>query len=79
MKTAYKGHEITVTREKCMGGWSQLFYGVFRISDGHECASGFSSGSETPREFTTILKERIDAELADADPWGEANKEGVKG
>lgn len=71
MKLIYKGHEIEVTRDRSMAGYSMLFYSVFRQSDGYECTSGFSEGDETVRGFTGILRERIDAELAEVDPWGE--------
>lgn len=74
MKTTYKGHEITVTRERSMGGWTQIYYGVFRASDGYECTSGFCDTSDSTRTFTRILKDRVDAELDDADPWGEVRK-----
>ena len=76
MKTIYKGHEITVTREKSMAGYSMLYYSVFRVFDGYECTSGFSDSSETIKEFTGIMKERIDAELAEDDPWCERESEG---
>lgn len=75
MKTIYKGHEITVTRERSMGGWTQLYYGVFRVSDGYECTSGFCDTSDSTRTFTRILKDRVDAELACADPWNEQYSE----
>ena len=71
MKTIYKGHEIAVTRERSMGGWTQLYYGVFRVSDGYECTSGFCDTSDSTRTFTRILKDRVDAELACTDPWNE--------
>ena len=76
MTTIHKGHEITVTREKSMAGYSMLYYSVFRVSDGHECTSGFSDSSETIKKFTGMMKERIDAELAEDDPWGERESEG---
>lgn len=71
MKVDYRGFEITVTREKCMGGWDQLFYSIFRKSDLYECTSGFSEGSDTVDEYIGYMKERIDAELKEDDPWGE--------
>lgn len=76
MKTSYKGHEITVTRERSMGGWTQIYYGVFRESDGYECTSGFCDTSDSTRTFTRILKDRVDAELADDDPWAERKRNG---
>lgn len=54
-----------------MGGDSNLYYSIFRLSDGHECTSGFTSDSSTVAEFTAHMKARIDAELAEADPWNE--------
>lgn len=74
MITIYKGHEITVTRERSMGGWSQLYWGIFRVSDGYECASSFCDTSDSTCTFTRILKDRIDSELASADPWDEQYK-----
>jgi hypothetical protein len=72
MKTTYKGHEIDVRREQSMGGDDLLYYSIFRVSDGYECTSGFTTDSSTPAEYTGYMKERIDAELAEADPWGES-------
>lgn len=71
MKAEYRGHEIEVTREKCLGGWSQLYYSIFRISDGYECTSGHQDSDETVRDMVTYMKQRIDNELAEDDPWGE--------
>lgn len=58
MKTTYKGCDIEVTRDKCLGGWEMLFYSVF--DDGFEITSGFSESSETVREFINGLKEVVD-------------------
>jgi len=71
MKTSYKGHEINVDRSESMTGDEMLFYSIFRESDGFECESSFSSGTETEAEFTEILKQRVDAELSEEDPWAE--------
>lgn len=71
MKTIYKGHEIDVHRSPSMGGEELLYFSIFRISDGYECLSSFTTGSDTVRDYVRYMKERIDAELADADPWGE--------
>lgn len=71
MRTVYRGHEITVTREKSMMGETMLFYGIFRQADGFECDSGFSSGGDTVRDMVNGFKKRVDEELASADPWGE--------
>jgi hypothetical protein len=73
MKVFYKGYEITVTKEKCLGGWVQTDYSVFRTVDGFECTSGFEDTSDSVRETIQYLKERIDAELKTDDPWGESS------
>lgn len=71
MKTTYRGHEINATRERSMGGDDLLYYSIFRISDGFECASGFSYDESPVPTYIKYMKERIDAELAEDDPWGE--------
>jgi hypothetical protein len=75
MRTIYKGHEIIVTRDRCLGGWEMLFYSIFRVSDGYEYTSGFTEDSSTVREYVKYMKERVDNELAEEDPWGEKNSE----
>jgi len=54
-----------------MGGWSQLFYSIFRISDGYECTSGFTTDESPVHVYMKYMKERVDAELAEATPWGD--------
>jgi hypothetical protein len=72
VKVDYRGHEIDVTRDRAMGGWQSIYYSIFRKSDGYECTSGFSSEDRTPvRDFVKLMKERVDAELAESDPWME--------
>ena len=73
MKATYRGHEIEVTREKCLGGWSQIYFSVFR--DGRECTSGFTSDASPVGEYMGYMKERVDAELALEKPWGKATTE----
>jgi len=71
MKITYRGYEIEAHREKCMAGYSLLYYSIFRESDGFECTSGFQDSSETVPDMINLLKGRVDAELLDPDPWGE--------
>ncbi len=71
MKVTYKGYQIEAKREKCLGGWTLLYYSVFRVSDLYECLSDFSYGEDTVRDWIKMLKERVDAELLEGDPWGE--------
>jgi len=54
-----------------MGGWSQLFYSIFRISDGYECTSGFTTDESPVHVYMKYMKERVDAELAEETPWGD--------
>jgi hypothetical protein len=75
VKVIYRGHEIDVRREKCLGGWTQLYVSIFRLSDMYECTSFFEDSAETVRDMVKYMKERVDAELADDDPWCE--KEGL--
>lgn len=71
MKAIHRGHEITVTRSDCMAGYSMLYYGIIRLSDGWECTSGYTEDASTVRQYVGYMKERVDAELEDEDPWGE--------
>ena len=75
MKAVYRGHEIEVKRDRCLGGWQMLYYSIFRLSDGFECMSGFEDSAEKSQDKIAQLKERIDNKLADDDPWCE--KEGL--
>lgn len=72
MKVVYRGHEIEVTREKCLGGWSELYTSVFRLSDGLECVCAVEDSAEKVVDQVRYMKERIDEELASENPWGDA-------
>lgn len=71
MKVGYKGHTISVTRERCMGGWPLIYYGIYRDSDGYECAAGFTEEAVSVATYMGYMRERVDAELATDDPWCE--------
>lgn len=71
MKIVYRGHEIEAKREKCLAGYTLLYFSVFRESDGYECTSGYTTGSDTALDMVGYLKQRVDAELESTDPWGE--------
>ena len=71
VKVSYRGHEIDVTRERCLAGYPLLYFSVFRESDGYECLSSYEDSRETVREKIKQLKERIDNELSEDDPWCE--------
>jgi len=50
-----------------------LYFSITRVSDGYECECEFSFeySAEKVRDKVKQLKERIDNELAEEDPWGE--------
>lgn len=71
----YRGYEIIVKREKCLGGWPLLYYTIVRNSDGWLAVDAFQDSAETVRDMVKYMKERVDNELAEADPWGEKASE----
>jgi hypothetical protein len=72
MKTVYRGHEIEVRREECLGGWPMLYYSIYRQSDGYCCLEFPEDSDETVRDAIKHMKARVDAELEDTvDPWNE--------
>jgi len=75
MKVIYRGYTISVTREKSMAGYSLVYYSIFRNSDNFECTSGYSDSADTVREWVKMLKETIDSEEAEKDPWEEGTPE----
>lgn len=75
MKVVYRDHEINVRRERCLAGYALLYFAIFRVSDQYECASGYEDSDETVRGMVRHLKARVDAELAEPDPWGERGLE----
>ena len=71
MKKTYRGHEIIVKRERCLGGWDQLYYTIVRIADGYICADSFTEDTSPVPTYMKYMKERVDAELLEQDPWCE--------
>jgi len=72
MKTTYRGHEIEIHREQCPAGYALVYYSIFRLADGFECASGFTSAEDSLAYLMQCFKDRVDKELYSADPWGES-------
>ncbi len=58
MKTFYRGCEIEVTKEKCLGGWKMIYFSVF--DDGFEVTSGYSESEDTIQEVIKNMKEVVD-------------------
>ena len=71
MNSSYRGYEINVTREKCLGGWSMIYFSITRESDGREFVASFEDSEEKVRDKVKQLHERVDNELAEDDPWCE--------
>ena len=71
MVTKYKGYTITVIRGKSLSGDYFLYYSIFRDFDDYECTSGYLDSDNTVKDMSNYLKNRVDVELLDADPWGE--------
>lgn len=60
MKCKYKGYEIEVYRDRALGGWDNVYYSVFRESDGYEATSGFYDGSCKVKDVFKGMKEFVD-------------------
>lgn len=71
MKGYYRGYEIIAERNQSLGGKELLYFSVFRIRDGYECFSSFEDSSETEINKFNQLKEQVDAEYLESDPWME--------
>ncbi|QSF43416.1 hypothetical protein [Paenibacillus tianjinensis] len=59
MKTKYRGFEIDVSREKCLGGWSTLYYSVYTPT-GYELVCGFEDSDEKVGNMVKQMKEVVD-------------------
>jgi hypothetical protein len=71
MTTTHRGHTIDVTRvHSRKAGWL-LRFRIVRLSDGFECDGGFVKTHATVRQHTAFLKDEIDFELDNPDPWYE--------
>lgn len=75
MKASYRGYEIDAHRGESIGGDDYLYFTVMRESDGRFVVDDFTTGVDTEEDYIGYMKERIDSELADPDPWGEKAEE----
>lgn len=70
MKVTYKGFEIDVSREKSLGGWSQLYYSVFTPT-GYELVCGFEDSDEKVKDKIEDLKETVDDYIKNPENYDE--------
>lgn len=56
----YRGYQIEVEREECLGGWEQTYFYVYRKSDGLEVVCDFSTGDDSIAEYVEMMKGRVD-------------------
>jgi len=71
---SYRGHEIEAHREESLAGFDLLYWSIFRESDGYECDSGFTYDDSLAADYVDLLKQRVDAELNDENPWRERDE-----
>ena len=60
MVKMYRGYEIEVRRERCMGGWDLIYYSATRISDGWVRIDSFTDSSDTLATMVKCVKEQLD-------------------
>lgn len=59
MKVTYRGCEIEAKRDTALGGWTEIYWSVFRVRDQYELMSGFGD-YDTVRGAIRGLKECVD-------------------
>lgn len=64
----YRGCDIEVTREKALGGWSEVYWSAFDWN-GYEITSGFGGG--TVPEMKREMKEAVDHYINENDLQGD--------
>ena len=45
MKGSYRGYELRASKEKALGGWTDVYWSAYAILDGYELSCGFGGGS----------------------------------
>lgn len=70
----HRGYRIQVCREQSLAGEMLLYFSVMRIDDGWFCVDSFTDSDESITELLGHLINRIDAEMAQDDPWDEQTK-----
>lgn len=73
MKTIYRGHEIDVTRDKCLAGYSMIYYSI--MYGDYECVSSYQDTRDTVKTITKHLKRWVDSAMEDEFPWDNFSKD----
>lgn len=60
MKKVYRDHEITVVKEKSLGGWTNTYFTIVRLSDGLILEDGFTTGDDGVREVVKYMCGHVD-------------------
>jgi hypothetical protein len=60
MKVEYKGYELEAKRESCWSGWDNIYFNVFRKSDGLEVICDFTEEERPVADVMAMLKGRVD-------------------
>ena len=73
----HRGHRISVTRERSLGGPFLLYISIIRLDDCFIVEETPYDGAETINEMLTIMKNRVDREIAEGSSY-EPNMETLK-
>lgn len=60
MKEVYKGFEITISREECLGGWENTYWTIIRQSDLWIFEDDFTEGNDSLETIMEFLKAHVD-------------------
>ncbi len=55
MKLTHRGYDIVATRERALGGWTEVYWHACRKRDGYMLFDGFGDFS-TPREAVQYMR-----------------------
>jgi hypothetical protein len=71
LKVDYKGFEISVERERSLGGWDSTYYSVMEKETGYFLKDSFSDSTDTVREWIKDLKKVVDRYIENPEEWEE--------
>jgi hypothetical protein len=69
MKINYRGFKLESKRDRCLGGWDQVYDTAVRIEDGWEMICRHSDDADTIRTHISTLKSNIDDYYEDPEDW----------